>query len=67
MAEIMHVVSKFGKHVEDLTMAEGGQIELKICPICVFNILTKFHNFIFSIPWDINVLAAKGKLSGFTC
>ena len=27
MAEIIHVVLKFGKRVEDLTMAEGGHIE----------------------------------------
>ena len=50
MAEIMHVVSKFGKRVEDLTPAEGGQIKQKICSICVFNTLSKFHDFIFNIP-----------------
>ena len=27
MAEMMHMVSKFGERVEDLILAEGGQIE----------------------------------------
>ena len=55
------------QHVENLIMAEDGHIELKKCPTCMFNKLTKFHNFIFNILRDINGLTTKKKLSKFTC
>ena len=47
MAKITHGVSMFCRPLENLVLAEGGQIERKICPIYILNKLTKFHNFIF--------------------
>ena len=67
MAEITYVVSMFCRPVKNLILAKGGQIGKKICPICILNKLTKFHNFILNISWDIKILATKRKLSGFTC
>ena len=67
MAEITDGVSMFCGPSENLILAKGGQIVWKICPICILNKLTKFHDFIFDISWDIKILATKRKLSGFTC
>ena len=49
MAEITHEVSMFCRSLENLILARGGQILWKICLICILNILTKFHYFIFKI------------------
>ena len=49
MAEITYVVSMFCRPVENLILTEGVQIVSKICSICIFSKLTKFHNFILNI------------------
>ena len=49
MAEITHGVSIFCRPLEDLVLAEGGQNEWKIFPICILHKLTRFHNIIFNI------------------
>ena len=49
MAESTNEVSMFFRPLEDLILAKGGQILLKICPNCILNKLTKFHNFICNI------------------
>ena len=67
MAEITHGVSMFYRPLENLILAKGSQIVWKICPICILNKLTKFHNFTINISWDIKILATKKILSGFTC
>ena len=59
MAEITRGVSMFCRPPENLILAKGGQIVWKICPICILNELTKLHNFIFKISWDIKILATK--------